>query len=135
MTPPLPENTDDSICCEEVCNAVEAWEDALAEGPDEGGDIALPFDVDQYHTLKAVATEIEHYGGASNGECLIREDYFTEYITDLVHQCYDFPSKHFNMDKWPWSHMKMDWESCAEEAKQDYVEIDFDGVTYYLRSS
>lgn len=128
----LPDNTDDTICCEELVMAVETWEEALAEGPDEGGDIALPFDVDLYHTLKPIAQQIEDYNGASNQEYLIRESHFTEYITDLVRQCYDSFDK-FDVDKWPWSHMKMDWESCAEEAKKDYVEIDFDGVTYYLR--
>ena len=131
----LPENTDDSICCEELCNAVETWEEALAEGPDDSGDISLPFDVDLYHTLKPVATAIEDYNGARNGEYLIRESHFTEYIQDLVNECYDVPGKKFDMDKWPWSHLNMDWESCAEEAKQDYVEVDFDGVTYYLRYS
>jgi hypothetical protein len=41
--------------------------------------------------------------------------------------------KEFNEGKWPWNHMSMDWEGAADEAKVDYLTIEADGHTYYIR--
>lgn len=31
-------------------------------------------------------------------------------------------------------HMTLDYEAAAQEAKQDYMELDFDGVAYLIRA-
>ena len=36
------------------------------------------------------------------------------------------------MSNWPFN--CIDWEKAAEELQQDYMSIDFDGVTYWMRS-
>jgi len=61
------------------------------------------------------------------GEILIRYSYFSEYTQDLCEDCgyiaNDFPS---------W--IEIDWDATAENVKQDYTIVDFDGIDYYMRS-
>jgi hypothetical protein len=62
-----------------------------------------------------------------DGATLIRESYFTEYAEELAD---DIGA----IDKdagWPLAHI--DWDAAADALKIDYVEIDFDGVTYLAR--
>lgn len=33
--------------------------------------------------------------------------------------------------EWPLRHI--DWDAAAEELKQDYTSVEFDGVTYWIR--
>ena len=67
------------------------------------------------------------------GEQLINEDYFTQYIEELINDCYERP-KEMNSGNWPYKHMTMNFEAAAEEAKQDYMEVDFNGNTFLIRA-
>ena len=90
---------------------------------------------DDAHELKALlalADEAECSPGWSYGETLIHEDYFTDYIEELINDCYELP-KEFNSGDWPWRHMTIDYVAAADEAKQDYMEVNFDGASYYIR--
>lgn len=87
---------------------------------------------EELELLKDVISQGESSPDWSYGECLIHESYFTEYTKDLVEECWEFP-KEVMSNKWPWSHMSMDWDSAAEEAKQDYYTIEANGETYYIR--
>lgn len=91
------------------------------------------FDKDELDTLTEVISQGENCSDWSHGEALIRESYFTDYIKDLIDDCYDMP-KEFKEGKWPFNHLEMNWESAAEEAKQDYMEIEVYGETYYIRA-
>lgn len=131
----IPTNQDEYIDAAQLVTLVEDWEAAMEEGADEDGEIQLPFGVGEYHSLKRVADEIVDSGGDKEHEQLIREDCFLEYTKQLVDDCYGDVAKQLdNQHRWPWRHMTMDWEACADELKGDYVTIDFDGVTYYMRS-
>ena len=90
---------------------------------------------DDAHELKALlalADEAECSPDWSYGETLIHEDYFTDYTEEMINDCYELP-KEFNSGAWPWRHMTLDYEAAADEAKQDYMEVNFDGETYYIR--
>ena len=90
---------------------------------------------DDAHELKALlalADDAECSPDWSYGETLIHEDYFTDYIEELINDCYELP-KEFNSGDWPWRHMTIDYVAAADEAKQDYMEVNFDGATYYIR--
>lgn len=133
----IPTNQDEYIDAAQLVTLVEDWEAAMEEGADEDGEIQLPFGVGEYPVLKKVADEIVNYGGDKDHEQLVREDCFLEYTKQLVDDCYGgMKSRLEDPDGkvWPWRHMTMDWEAAAAELKGDYVEIDFDGVTYYMRS-
>lgn len=60
------------------------------------------------------------------GVTLIDEDDFEEYCEELVTDCgyisRDFPS---------W--IEVDWEATANNVKQDYSEVDYQGITYLFR--
>ena len=99
---------------------------------DDVSDWAESDDAHELKALLALADEAECSPDWSYGETLIHEDYFTEYIEELINDCYELP-KGFNFGDWPWCHMTIDYEAAADEAKQDYTEVNFDGATYYIR--
>lgn len=73
--------------------------------------------------------EIENEIGSEfdYGVTLIPEDDFTDYVEDLLKDCGyisdDFPS---------W--IEIDWEATAENVKQDYSELEYEGETYLYRA-
>ena len=90
------------------------------------------YDKSELDILTEVVSQGEQSPDWHYGEALIHEDYFTQYIEDLINDCYEMP-KEINTGNWPWNHMHMDWESAAEDAKQDYTTIEVEGKTYYIR--
>lgn len=62
------------------------------------------------------------------GEVLIRDSYFDQYARDLA----DDIGAIDRDANWPLNHI--DWEAAADELKQDYTCVDFDGVDYWIRS-
>lgn len=79
-------------------------------------------------TLQNVAEQCEGYGDWSYGEALIRESYFEDYARELAE---DIGA--INRDA-QWPNNCIDWEQAARELKVDYTEIDFDGISYYMRA-
>lgn len=58
---------------------------------------------------------------------LIHEDYFTQYAQEWAEACGMIGKN----DKWPYT--CIDWYAAAEELKQDYSTVEFEGHTYYYR--
>lgn len=83
--------------------------------------------------LSRVCEELSTIQDARYGAEMIREDYFVDYITDLINDCYDLP-KELNNGDWPWRHVKIDYEAAAEEAKQDYNKVEIFGEIFYVRA-
>lgn len=83
--------------------------------------------------LKALADQCEGYGDWEHGEQLVNEDHFTKYIEELIDDCYELP-KELSSGNWPYRHITIDYEAAAEEAKADYIEVDFDGQTFLMRA-
>lgn len=102
----------------------EALEDAVMKAQDE---LEEWDDKDEYDTLKALCAEGEGYSDWSYGATLINESYFTEYAEELASDVCDMKSA----NSWPFNHI--DWEAAAEDLKQDYSTIDYDGETFYTR--
>ena len=139
-------NTQDVIDSRDVIARIEELERILLECPHCGEGLAedeegencpdceqeLDFDDDEIEELKALkklAEDGEDYATDwIYGVGLIHEDYFTEYCEELCKDIGDIPKE------LPWyiaNHI--DWDGVADEIKQDYTEIDFDGETYYVR--
>jgi len=93
--------------------ALQEWDD------DNGAELAA---------LKALAEEGEGCGDWSHGETLIRDSYFEDYARELADECGDMPRDLH----WPFT--CIDWEKAARELQYDYTTVDFDGVTYWIRS-
>ena len=62
------------------------------------------------------------------GETIIHADYFTQYAQELSDE---LSPRDGAMAQWPFTHI--DWEAAADELKMDYSEVEFEGVTYYIR--
>lgn len=140
------DNTQDVIYSRDVIDRLDELKDQL-EAEHEGQETTLSFeywiqdennsknpdDVKEYRALVALADEAEDYGDWQYGEQLIRRSYFVEYTEQLIDDCYEMP-KDLNSGKWPYCHMKIDYEAAAEHLEQDYTSVDFDGVEYLIRS-
>ena len=112
---------DVSILEEELGNAntiLEEWEDENLE---------------ELELLNSIIEQGKDASDWDHGETLIHENYFQNYIEELIHDCYELP-KEFTSGEWPWRHASIDFESAAEDAKQDYMEIDAGGEVYYIRA-
>lgn len=123
----------------DVREIIERVEDLEAECADEEDTICKASDEDRKElaTLTAILDDLKGNGGDEQWRgdwypvTLIREEYFTDYIQELIGECYEFPAE---MHKgWPFNHLTMDWESAADEAKYDYTSTEIDGVTYFYR--
>lgn len=132
-------NTDDSIDSRDVIERLEelrgelesyhdeqettlSFEYALQDAanfPDHADEFA------EYATLQSLAEQGEQYAPDWNyGEQLIRDSYFEQAMDEMVADCYELPK-----DLPFWMIVTYDYDAL----RQDYTEIDFDGVTYLIR--
>lgn len=119
----VPEPGDAGIDMEAVRTSIEEWEESKEFAEEEGAEeFQPPFSIELYQQLKEFAD------GASGCDEAIADEYFLEYITQIIDDCYDIPK---NASGWPYRHIKVDYEAAAEEAKQDYTSVEFGGVTYW----
>jgi hypothetical protein len=120
MTNPI-ENSADIIDSRDIIARIEDLESLM--GPDMDDDEAH-----ELEALKALAAEAEPYcPDWTYGEALIRDSYFEEYAEQLADDLGIMDPK----ATWPLN--CIDWAAAAEQLKQDYTAVDFDGVTYWVR--
>jgi DNA repair exonuclease SbcCD ATPase subunit len=111
----------DGVVTEELEDAVEEAKQDLTDWDDDNGD--------ELKALKALADEAAGYAPDwKYGETLIRDSYFQEYAQQLAA---DIGA--INKDA-SWPNTCIDWEQAARELQQDYTSVEFDGVTYWVRS-
>ncbi len=127
-----PTNSDDVIDSRDVIARIEEL-NTLLDGEEDNTDY------DDVHNELEILTKLQEEAEASPdweyGETLIRKDYFVTYIKELIDDCYPIPDEIKNRSgEWPYRHIKIDYEAAADEAKYDYIEVDFDGVTYFIRA-
>lgn len=84
---------------------------------------------DECYELKILEEQCKDYvEDWEYGATLIRYSHFTEYCRELLVDCGEFPKD------LPWyiaDHI--DWEGVARDLSMDYTEVDFNGVTYFVR--
>lgn len=82
--------------------------------------------------LTAFLDEAMQYNSdADEGETIIAESYFVDYIKDMIDDCYALP-KELTSGGWPYRHITINYEAAAEEAKADYAELTFRGSNFYI---
>jgi hypothetical protein len=108
-------------------------ENSVAEANESLDEFNSSFDKDELDTLREVVREGENSPDWNHGETLIHESFFETYIEDLINDCYELP-KEMNSGQWPYRHLTLDISSAAEEAKQDYYEIEVEGNVYFIRA-
>lgn len=128
------ENTEDIIDSRDIISRIEELESCLEDhNSDPTGGHWSDEDSAELAALQALAQEAEDSPDWIHGETLIRRSYFVDYIAELINDCYEMP-KEMNSGQWPYRHMTIDYEAAANEAEQDYMSVDFDGVEYLIRS-
>jgi hypothetical protein len=79
--------------------------------------------------LKALEQEASSSPDWAYGETLIRDSYFERYAEELADEIGAIDPN--LAGRWPYT--CIDWEAAARDLQQDYQQVDFDGVTYWIR--
>ncbi len=103
---------------QELQQAVTDAEEALADWED----------AEEFKALQGLAEEAEGSGDWAHGETLIRDSHFKQYAMDFADEIGAVDSSA------SWPNTCIDWDQAADELQQDYTSVDYDGVTYWLRS-
>ena len=130
-------NSEDYIDVRDVIARVEHLEQLRQEGPVDLGDDDNYKDQDdlfaELATLESLLEELagnggdEEWRGAWYPIGLVRDSYFEDFARDEAEQLDLVKSD----ARWPYT--CIDWKQAAEELKQDYTTVEFDGVTYWYR--
>jgi hypothetical protein len=141
---PAPTNSDDVIDSRDVIARIEELEDELRDLEDAADDAAddsvrcaeILAEISDWRAgdsgqeltaLRAFASEAEDYAPDwQHGATLVRESYWPTYAKQLVEDTGELPK---DLPDW----IVIDWEATADNLKVDYTEVDFDGVTYFVR--
>lgn len=118
----IPTSTDDVIDSRDVIAAIEELREERDLDPEAFIEQA---DLD---ALEELAEEAEGSPDWQYGETLIRESYFTDYARELAEDIGAIQSD----AQWP--NYCIDWERAARELQQDYMSVEFNGVTYFIRA-
>lgn len=88
----------------------------------------LEIEVAELEALTALAAESSEYTPDwQYGATLIRDSYFEDYAQELAEDIGAIDSNA------TWPNNCIDWERATRELQMDYTEVDFDGVTYWIR--
>ena len=88
----------------------------------------LEIEVAEREALTALAHEASDYAPDwQSGATLIRDSYFEDYAQELAEDIGAIDSNA------TWPNNCIDWERATRELQMDYTEVDFDGVTYWIR--
>lgn len=79
-------------------------------------------------SLQALAEDASSSPDWIHGETLIRDSYFEDYARELAEDIGAIKSD----AQWP--NNCIDWKEAAELLQQDYTSMEFDGITYWIRS-
>jgi hypothetical protein len=123
-----PTNNDDIIDSRDIIKRIGEL-DSERENLRGADEQALEdWDTDNADELKALkALAAEGYPDWAYGETLIRESYWGAYVQGLVlgvgGPAYGLPS-----------YIEIDWDRTADNIRAGYTALDYDGVTYLVRS-
>ena len=119
MAREAPTNSDDVIDSRDIIARIEELEGQDERDEEETAELA---------SLKALAGEAEGCPDWTYGETLIRDSYFEDYARELAEDIGAIPKDA------GWPAYCIDWERAASELQMDYTSVEFDGVTYWIRS-
>lgn len=127
-----PTNSDDIIDSRDIIKRIEELEELITSDDSnelpETAPVAGEEERAELAVLKSLADEAEGCADWRYGEALIRDSYFETYAQELAEDCGTITGS----EGWPLN--CIDWEKAARELQTDYTSVDFDGVTYWIRS-
>jgi len=109
-------------------NCVSGAPDGTETPDPEGWAENFPDEAAELAALESLAEEASGYAADwQHGEALIRDSYFKEYAEQLAEDCGMIQAGA------TWPNNCIDWDEAARQLQQDYTEVDFDGVAYWIR--
>lgn len=118
----------DLIDSREVIERLAELESAEEVALDDGYDGIHPADADELAALRAFADEASYVSDWEHGETFIRDDFFVDYVRELMDDCGYIPA-----DLPEFISQNIDWEGVADDMKEDYADFELNGVTYWAR--
>ena len=116
---------DDEAWHEEKEGLEEAVEDAQGEVEAAEGYFG-PSEEEELAELETIENEVSEF---MHGETLIPEVAFEDYAREVAE---DIHGRSIRDAQWPFT--CIDWSEAADELRQDYSEIEYQGTTYLFRS-
>lgn len=119
-------NLSDRLNSREIIARIEEMRECI-----EAGEVP---DAEQEAELAALVSVAEQ--GSANAEdwrygvTLVRENHFVEYIRESFDDMAE-PEERVLASRWPFD--CIDWERAANEVMPDYGDVDFAGVTYWVK--
>ncbi len=120
-------NTADTIDSRDIIERIEDLESPY--DAENGLDNISDDEKDELLALKCLAEEAEDCCDWVDDVTLIHDNYFTRYAEQYAENIGTVGSA----DQWPVSHI--DWEAAASDLQTDFSSVDYDGATYWVRSS
>lgn len=125
--------SDEVIDVRDMIERIEELESSFEdhESDPEGGHWSDE-DAEELAALKSVMDDIAGYGGDEQwrGDWypipLIADWYFTDYVEDMVIDCYGLPK---DMPAF----IEIDWEATAKNVRVDYSSVEIGGSTFWYR--
>jgi hypothetical protein len=124
----LADATDDTNVLKDDEEEISELKETLSNAETELEEWDESEDADELKILKELAEEGESSPDWAYGETLIRDSYFEEYAQELAEDC-GMVQRGLG-----WPNSCIDWKQAAEELQQDYSQIKFGDVTYWIRS-
>ena len=117
-------NDMDVIDSRDIIERIEELESFIEDNVNENSDDITEWK-EELRILAELAEEGENYSPDwSYGSQLIHENYFEEYMDEMLEDCGDIPKD---------IPCYLDITVNYDMLKWDYTELDFDGETYYIR--
>ena len=114
---------DDTIDGRDIRDRIEELEALDAPTEEESAELT---------DLTAFLHEARQYNSdADEGEPIIAESHFVDYIKEIIDDCYALP-KDLTSGEWPYRHITINYEAAAEEARADYAKLTFRGRNFYI---
>jgi len=82
--------------------------------------------IDEINELRELMNDIMELRGWEDGLTLVHEDYFTKFVIQELKDVGDLPRD------LPW-YIEIDEEATVNNLKDEYIPIEFDNTTYYVR--
>lgn len=87
-----------------------------------------PEEQEQLEKLRKLNEDGENFSDWTYGTTLVLDSYFEDFARQEAEDL------GLLKDDAQWPYTCIDWEQAASELQQDYSSIDFDGLTYWVRS-
>ena len=127
------DNRTDTFSYDDVQEAIDRLDGCIEPCPPDcsgcelDGSEACPPDCDidehvERASLQALLDQV-----SSSDSYFVRDSYFVQYARELADDIVPYAG----VPRWPFN--CIDWQEAADELQQDYYDVDFDGVTYWVK--